>query len=269
MGHSVPPRYANVQIRQGGFPTAVNKIGKQFYSYVKLFWGFTVLRFRHTYSTGGWPQIPSPVFPLLLGRAAIFAGLAPFTGIHVGYKPRRAFFMLFPPVLCPRSPVTSTLCAACYKRTILLPSCHTFWTWYKRTILLLSSALELSKILNLLQMHNAVAEFWVVKDFKLVTDVQCCYKHRMLQPFGVHALLLFWTFAPKACESTFLLAYLFTSSHLVFLGINKFYRKICWPNAEYCYTQNVTTAQSLIEKCLTRTLLLTKPLQCWSKKSLE
>ena len=170
VGHSVPPSYANVQIRQGGFPTAVNKIGKQFYSHVKLFWGFTVLRFRHTYSTAGWPQIPSPVFPLLLGRAAIFAGLAPFTGIHVGYKPRRAFFMLFPPVQCPRSPVTSTLCAACYKRTILLPSCHTFWTVAQLCFGVVIHfelvtdaqcccwvlALKLSHISNLLQMHNAV-----------------------------------------------------------------------------------------------------------------
>ena len=169
----------------------MNKIGKQCYSYVKLFWGFTVLRFRHTYSTGGWPQIPSPVFPLLLGRAAIFAGLAPFTGIHVGYKPRRAFFMLFPPVLCPRSPVTSTLCAACYKRTILLPSCHTFWTWYKRTILLLSSALELSKILNLLQMHNAVTN---TECYNRSVFTLCYYFRRLLPrlvgvPFYLHIFL--------------------------------------------------------------------------------
>ena len=88
---------------------------------------------------------------------------------------------------------------------------------------------ELSHILNLVQTHNPVAQlcFGVVKDFELVTDAQYCYKHRMLQPFGVHALLLFWTFAPKACESTFVLAYFFTSSHLVLLGINNFKRKIC------------------------------------------
>ena len=243
MGHSVPPSYANVQIRQGWFPTAVNKIGKQFYSHVKLFWGFTVLRFRHTYSTGGWPQIPSPVFPLLLGRAAIFAGLAPFTGIHVGYKPRRAFFMLFPPVQCPRSPVPSTLCAACYKRTILLPSCHTFWTVAQLCFG------ELLYILNLLQMHNAVAEFllWSCHTFRT------CYRCTMLlQTQNVttvrcsRSAIILDVCSQGLWEYLCICIFLYLLTFCVSWNIKVLKKNFMTKRTMMLHTQNVTTVKSLI-----------------------